>query len=128
MALPAIPKNPTKGKIYGYKKVRSKYYNGNEFILMLEIGAKTRRHFPEGLSGKARCEKAKVVRVWTVDKNGKLQKSSVKEIEHCCYHGALRFKYTLGKVAIADGFDARPNDCGAGINFFLNVKQAKEYI
>lgn len=136
MALPKIAKDPTKGKIIGYKKVETLkdekgfLTNGERktYILQLEIGVKNKRHFPEGFRGKSRADKARVVKVWEL-KDGRLIESDVKVIHHICYHScyAPDFVYTLGRVAKADKLDTSPDDCGAGINFFLNVKHAKEY-
>jgi hypothetical protein len=131
--LPPIPDNYRDGQIIGYKKCKvedqkNEASNG-VFILQLSITRQTRRNFPSGKYGKARAEKAKVLRIWRLE-NGQLKRTKVTKVAHRPYAGPDRyghFHYELGKTAKAHGFNDSTATCGAGINFFLDITQARNY-
>lgn len=115
--------------ITGYKKVVCKN-SGREYVLELRIPAKTNRVFPTFGSGKARAERARVVKIWLFDKKSNSLKDTTRtKITHQCYHDDTKFfDYHLGEMAVPHRYDpSRGESCGAGISFFRDIYKAKHY-
>lgn len=105
---------PEEGAFIGYKKLAGGY------IATLQIPADAKRS--SAFSKKCRCDKAKVIRIETVN-GGK----AAKGLYPSCYDG--NFMYEVGKtVTPKRKFDSnRFHECAAGIHFFMRKEDAINY-
>lgn len=112
--LPYIPYAcPEVGAFTGFKKCR---YN---MIVELEIPADAKRLSATGR--KCRCDKAKVVRIWNLDRTESCQVKTFSTYDR-------NFVYEVGKTVYAENFeDDRWIECAPGIHFFINFQEAVDY-
>lgn len=140
-----MAKRSRKGKLIVYKKLTARDSDGilQVFVAELEVAAKTPRVFPSGLDGKARCEKATVLRIWkrrtrlvgTTDgyrreesKGWRELKAKDTSILHRGFGGAHAMRYTKGQEVVAHYYNPDPNQsCVGGIHFLMTIEAARKY-
>ena len=109
---------PKEGSFIGWKKCCN--YNGDEYIVKLEIPADAKRCSSTGV--KCRCSKAKVLEILNLD-------GSVADIKIVSSLYFNDFYYELGEMIYPDSFDDRYwIECSNGIHFFINRDTAINYV
>ena len=126
--------NPRTDSIIGYKKV---VVDDRDYILKLKIPAAAKRVFPRGLEQKARAEYCYVLDAWISGLKTNAygdttwKKTKKKYFLHVPYAGPDTngyFEYRMGKKIVPHDYDGNGLvECGAGINFFLDIQKAKDY-
>lgn len=104
---------PESGSFIGWKRLQG------DIIAKLEIPADARR--TSGFSRKCRADAVFVLGFYNSDGT---KNHDVKSANSLLYPD---FTYTLGKMALADSFDAGRDTCGHGIHFYLSFQEAVEY-
>lgn len=102
-------------------------------IVKLEIPADAARRSPRNY--KCRASKAKVLEFFHIEETPqlhipKLSKKpfELKDREFVCSMHDRDFVYEIGKIIKpTNRFSNKPNECAAGIHFFLDIKQALNY-
>ena len=103
---------PREGSFIGYKKCR------DERIVQLEVPEDARRSSAYGK--KCRCDRAKVLGIWTLDG---------EETEYAVSIFDPDFVYYKGKAVEVQNFNKnRFNECAVGIHFFMTRKEAEDYV
>lgn len=111
---------PEKGSFIGYKKVCD-INSYKRYILKLEIPEDARRS--SATNNKCRCDKVKVLEIQNL--NGSIAKNIIKA--RSIYNN--EFIYKLNKITREPKFNTcRWNECAAGIHFFVNRKDAVNYL
>lgn len=112
--IPYIPMAcPDSGSFIGYKKA-------NGYIIQLEILSDARRSSATGR--KCRCDKAKVLEIQNLDGTPSGIDSVVSVYDS-------NFIYTVGSIVEEPKFcEDRWNECAPGIHFFINRREAVEYV
>ena len=105
---------PSDGAFIGWKKART---DSGLAIVKLEILEDAKRSSSTGR--KCRCDKAKVLAVYSMDG---------KEIDQARSNYMRDFLYCPGEIIVPDSFDDdRWNECSNGIHFFITRQEAEEY-
>jgi hypothetical protein len=129
------------GKLIVYKKLSGRDSNGGiqTYVAELEIAATTKRCFPDGIDGKARCQKATVLRIWKrrmrVGADGLLEsqgwrelKSKDASIRHRGFGCARPTVYMKGQKVVAHYYHPdETKSCVGGIHFLMTIEQARNY-
>lgn len=105
---------PKTGEFIGYKKV------SKNRIIKLSIPADANRS--SAFSEKCRCSKAIVIEIQDINGN---------KLEDRAAYGLFNsnFRYEVGKTILPDRFDTnRYKECGHGIHFFMDRKDAVNYL
>ena len=103
---------PNEGSFIGYKKCR------DERIVQLEVPEDAKRSSAYGK--KCRCDRAKVLGIWTLDG---------EETEYAVSIFDSDFVYYRGKAVEVQNFNRnRFNECAVGIHFFMTRKEAEDYV
>ena len=103
---------PRESSFIGYKKCR------DERIVQLEVPEDARRSSAYGK--KCRCDRAKVLGIWTLDG---------EETEYAVSIFDPDFVYYKGKAVEVQNFNKnRFNECAVGIHFFMTRKEAEDYV
>lgn len=112
---------PKEGSFIGWKKC---YDNNNNFyIVKLEILTNAKRG--SGTSTKCRCDKAKVLDILNII-TLKSESENINEV-HSMYDPD--FIYKIGNIIEVKDFDDDfKNTCSKGIHFFMNEKDAINYV
>ena len=118
--VPSLPMNcPEKGEFVGWKKL-------GRYIIKLLIPADAKRS--SATTNKCRCSKAKVLKIYNIDTNGKGVEpvtSSIKAVTNSLYKTTT---YKVGEMVYPDSFDDdRWNECSHGIHFFMDKQDAINY-
>ena len=113
--IPFIPYAcPDFGSFIGYKKVRE------NLIVELEILSDARRWSATGR--KCRCDKAKVLSIQNID-------GTIAGVTEAVSNYDNNFIYRVGEIVeVKDYCEDRWQECAAGIHFFINRREAVEYI
>ena len=105
---------PSDGAFIGWKKART---DSGLAIVKLEILEDAKRSSSTGR--KCRCDKAKVLAVYSMDG---------KEIDQARSNYMRDFLYCPGEIIVPDSFDDnRWNECSNGIHFFITRQEAEDY-
>ena len=110
---------PEQGAFIGYKigLALNEYLFLIPCIIKLSIPEDAKRSSAYG--NKCRCNKAKVVDIWTF--GGQKVKSAVSQYDHS-------FVYEINKeVSVPDFDENRWHECAPGIHFFMSEKEALDY-
>lgn len=110
---------PEQGAFVGYKVglTLNEYLSLTPCVIKLSIPEDAKRSSAYG--NKCRCNKAKVVDIWTF--GGQKVKSAVSQYDHS-------FVYTKNKeVSVPDFDENRWLECAPGIHFFMSEKEALNY-
>lgn len=112
---------PKEGSFIGWKKC---YGNDKKiYIVKLEISEDAKRG--SGTSTKCRCDKAKVLDILNI-MTLKSESENINEV-HSIYDP--NFKYKIGNIVEVKDFDDDfKNTCSKGIHFFMNKKDAINYV
>lgn len=112
---------PKEGSFIGWKKC---YGNDKKnYIVKLEILTNAKRG--SGTSTKCRCDKAKVLDILNI-MTLKSESENINEV-HSMYDP--NFKYKIGNIVEVKDFDDNfKNTCSKGIHFFINKKDAINYV
>lgn len=109
---------PEKGSFIGWKKV----FDGvtrKSYIVELEIPEDAKRS--SATTYKCRCDKAKVLDIYTLDG----ESPSVNKVVNGNFHDT---KYIVGEMVYPDSFDEnRFDECSNGIHFFMDKDMALNY-
>ena len=103
---------PKEGSFIGYKQCQ------NSRIVQLEVPEDAKRSSAYGR--KCRCNKAKVLNVWT---------TGGEEAEYAVSIHDSGFVYRKGETVEVKDFDKnRFNECSTGVHLFMTRKDAENYI
>ena len=106
---------PKEGSFIGWKKC----YDGNAFIVKLEIPADAKRC--SATKNKCRCSKAKVLEIQNLD-------GTKADVARVFSDYDDFFYYQTGEIVYPDSFDDRFwHECSHGIHFFMNREDAVNY-
>jgi len=123
--VPPIPMAcPDEGAFIGWKKAYRAIGDGMEYALIkLMIYDDARRSSATGR--KCRCDKAKVLGIWTITENGELG----DELQTAISQHDNDFVYRVGETVVPNEpfCEDRWNECASGIHFFINRQEALEY-
>ena len=114
------PMNIPEGEFIAWKKIYRK--DKNDYVIVkLKILADSKRS--RATSNKCRCDKALVLGFET------LKGSQLKRTKQVTNHNYAECTYKAGEIVCADKWDNnRWNECSHGIHFFLDRKNAVDYI
>ena len=120
--MPYIPLAcPSDGAFTAWKKAY--LMSGAVAIIKLLIPEDAKRLSATGR--KCRCDKAKVLEIWSVDAETQELKDQHNEAKSL--HNS-NFIYRTGETVSVDNFDDdRWNECSTGIHFFINRQEAMDY-
>ena len=108
---------PSDGAFIGWKKVTN---NGKDSLVKLEIPEDAKRSSATGT--KCRCDKAKVLEISLIGTG-----ATATEIINNSYTPSVTYK--VGEMVYPDSFDDdRFEECSHGIHFFINKKEAIDYV
>ena len=112
--VPYIPMAcPDDGEFIGWKKCK------DDKIVKLKIPADAKRSSASGR--KCRCDKAEVLSIESIDGKESFETAYSKHAEG--------FEYRVGETVKVDDFNEdRFSECAEGIHFFINRREAVEYM
>jgi hypothetical protein len=119
---------PSTGAFIGWKKAipvdsSTGYRLPGYVIVKLQILASSKR---VGINRKCRCNKAKVLKMYRIDEEGKKLKDDIS-CAISIYNSDFVYKVGETVEVSLSCFDEEPNECSNGIHFFLTEQEAIDY-